>query len=258
MKTTSRKRLLISSVAMLLVAMLALGTATFAWFTSNTTATADGIAVKTAKTSTLEISKTGHNWGTYVNYNHSKTMFPASTATGTSFFKAIAEKSSESTLKSGSITPASGDVYYFADQLNVRNNGDGKVKRVTIEISNFTNRYGRIAIVPANEAGEITYPEGKSFKDYVYDTDGESYTGLGSTTGAGNVEITADSSMTVTVGDLDKNGVQYYNLYVWFEGQDEQCIDDQAGQNLDDIATDPKNKLTFTVTGTPDDSGITG
>ena len=39
----SRKRLLISSIAMLLVAMLALGTATFAWFTQNTTATASGI-----------------------------------------------------------------------------------------------------------------------------------------------------------------------------------------------------------------------
>ena len=33
MKAKSRRRLLISSIAMLLVAMLALGTATFAWFT---------------------------------------------------------------------------------------------------------------------------------------------------------------------------------------------------------------------------------
>ena len=57
MKTTSRKRLLISSVAMLLVAMLALGTATFAWFTQSTTATANGINVKTIKSSELVISK---------------------------------------------------------------------------------------------------------------------------------------------------------------------------------------------------------
>ena len=49
MKTTSRKRLLISSVAMLLVAMLALGTATFAWFTQNTSATANEFSAKTVK-----------------------------------------------------------------------------------------------------------------------------------------------------------------------------------------------------------------
>ena len=55
MKTKSRKRLLISSVAMLLVAMLALGTATFAWFTQNTSATADGITVRTSKTSSLKM-----------------------------------------------------------------------------------------------------------------------------------------------------------------------------------------------------------
>lgn len=257
MKTTSRKRLLVSSVAMLLVAMLALGTATYAWFTSNTTATADGIAVKTAKTSTLEISKSGHTWSTYVNYNHSKTMFPASTTTGTSFVKAVAAASDASTLKSGTITSASGETYVFADQLNVRNNGDGKVKDVTIEISNFTNNYGRIAIVPANESGTITYPSDKSFKDYVYDTDGETYNGLTNTDGD-TVSIKGDNTMTVTVGELGKNEAKYFNLYVWFEGQDAQCFDTNAGQNLDDIATDPNKKLTFTVTGTPDDSSVTG
>lgn len=46
MKTTSRKRLLISSVAMLLVAMLALGTATFAWFTTSTNPYADNFSAK--------------------------------------------------------------------------------------------------------------------------------------------------------------------------------------------------------------------
>ena len=52
----TKKRALISSVAMLLVAIIALGTATFAWFTSNTTARATGINVRTQKVSELEIS----------------------------------------------------------------------------------------------------------------------------------------------------------------------------------------------------------
>ena len=68
MKTTSRKRLLISSVAMLLVAMLALGTATFAWFTSNTTSKADDFHATTTKVSTLVISKNDKKWKTHVEY----------------------------------------------------------------------------------------------------------------------------------------------------------------------------------------------
>ena len=57
MKTTSRKRLLISSVAMLLVAMLALGTATFAWFSTSTTAKANNLKVQTIQSSNLLIRK---------------------------------------------------------------------------------------------------------------------------------------------------------------------------------------------------------
>lgn len=265
MKTSSRKRLLISSVAMLLVAMLALGTATFAWFTQNTTSTADGIAVKTAKTSTLEISKKNKEWGTYVNYNHTKTMFPASTTTGSTFVKAVAADSSASTLKAGTIESASGDSYYYAEQLNIRNAGDGTVNDVTITISNLKCNYGRIALVPvgesaANELGAFAYPEGKAFKDYVYDTDGAAYDGL--TNVAGNVvNITPDSTMTIDIGDLGSNEAKYFNLYIWFEGQDADCKDANAGKNLDDIAnadasTGYTGKLTFTVEGVPDDSSI--
>ena len=64
MKTSSRKRLLVSSVAMLLVAMLALGTATYAWFTSNKSVTANGMKVKASSAKGLQITGTnGAAWG---------------------------------------------------------------------------------------------------------------------------------------------------------------------------------------------------
>ena len=75
MKTTSRKRLLISSVAMLLVAMLALGTATFAWFSTSTTAKANNLKVQTIQASNLLIRKgtggtaTSTDWATQINYS---------------------------------------------------------------------------------------------------------------------------------------------------------------------------------------------
>ena len=94
MKTTSRKRLLISSVAMLLVAMLALGTATFAWFTTSTNPYADNFSAKTTKQSTLLLSdNTRTGWTSHLDYNvGNKTMYPAS-GNGTSWVKGTASNS---------------------------------------------------------------------------------------------------------------------------------------------------------------------
>jgi hypothetical protein len=95
MKTTSRKRLLISSVAMLLVAMLALGTATFAWFTTDTTTQATGISVQTSKKSLLLVSSRTSEWTDNLNYNFGtdtakKLLQPASSYDGANWYKAQA------------------------------------------------------------------------------------------------------------------------------------------------------------------------
>jgi hypothetical protein len=55
MKNT-RKKMLLSSVAMLLVALVALGSATYAWFSLNTTVSADTMTVKAAASKGLEIN----------------------------------------------------------------------------------------------------------------------------------------------------------------------------------------------------------
>ena len=92
MKTTSRKRLLISSVAMLLVAMLALGTATFAWFTQDTRSYADQINAKTSKVSSLVLSKQDRtNWQSHIQYGvDGRVMYPASSSNGSQWFYANA------------------------------------------------------------------------------------------------------------------------------------------------------------------------
>ena len=56
----TRKRALISSVAMLLVAMIALGTATFAWFTSRPDANATGLVVRATAANGLVILTESH------------------------------------------------------------------------------------------------------------------------------------------------------------------------------------------------------
>lgn len=241
MKTTTKKRALVSSVAMLLVAMLALGTATFAWFTSSTTAIANGINVQTVKASELQISSVNTDWGTTIDYGiQNKVLLPASSANGTAWFKANAATKTSfaadaSTVASVSASDATN--YYFKDQLNVRNNGEADVENVTITFS-VPNNYLRVALVETTSRGASVANTG-SFNTSIYDADGVAYNAYSSTTAT--TSITPKTTCTIDLGTLKHEDAKYFNLYVWFEGQDAQCIDSNAGAIVSDI--------NFSVTG---------
>lgn len=247
-----KKKALLSSLSMLMVATVAVGSATFAWFTSSTTATASGLNVKTIQASELVISDFTKSWGTTVDYEIAdKVLMPASTSDGSNWWTANAETKTSYAKKSTDVftaadaptfnTPASSS-YAYADQLNVMNSGEADVENVTITwtIPNFSNsNYLRVALVPADATGNFVYESGKSFVNYVYDKDGVAYdaaSGASTTT-----SITPATTCSVNVGTLSKDEAAYFNLYIWFEGQDEQCFDGNAGQIIPDIE--------FSVTG---------
>lgn len=76
-----RKKALLSSLSMLMVATVAVGSATFAWFTSNKSVTANGMSVKAAAAKGLQI--TGRNtddaWGpSYTFQTTQLTLAPVS------------------------------------------------------------------------------------------------------------------------------------------------------------------------------------
>lgn len=253
MKNTKfRKRALLSSVAMLLVAILALGSATFAWFTQNTAATADGIYAKTVKASTLLISKANHSWATSVTYSQgssssSQIMFPASSGDGSAWFEATSDNETTGAVKAGTIkavTPAGTNAkFVYAEELNVKNGGDTgspAINNITISWTwpTDTADYARIALVECSDAGAIT----GTFTSSVYAQNNRAYQGLTATSGTG-AAITPSTSTSVSVGSLNAGQAKYYKLFVWFEGQDTACIDSNAGQTF--------QGLTFTVTGTP-------
>lgn len=267
MKAKSRKRLLISSIAMLLVAMLALGTATFAWFTQDTTATADTVYAQTVKASSLQItdksSPTDSDWGTYINYGLGsksgndityQTMFPASSGDGTNWFTAVSDAEHATTgTRVGNATPvtptATNPKYVFKSMLNVRNGGDeGSIENVKITLSWGTSPsdYARIALVPAKVDG--TFATNADFTTSVYDTEGESYKGQLTVNTETSSNITGKTTTTINIGTgtnhtLDAGQAEYYVLFIWFEGQDADCIDTNAGQKI--------TNFTFTVTGDP-------
>lgn len=67
MKTTKRSKMLLSSIAMLLVALVALGSATYAWYSINRSVTADGISVQASAVGGLQIASPDVNSGSYAN-----------------------------------------------------------------------------------------------------------------------------------------------------------------------------------------------
>ena len=274
MKTSSRRRVLISSVAMLLVAMLALGTATFAWFTSSTSATASGITVRTSKTSSLEISDSTRAYGNDFTYQGVKSiMLPASSIDGNHWFYAAADDkaSFEST---GTVSAVTRDgtsnvwdnTYVYAEQLNILNAAEANgmaVNDIQITISNLTNDYVRIAVVPVgSKAPALDVPNGTDFKAYVYDngsnnsslTNTRTYypvsaAGAFQTTTTISPKAATSGSYTITstevpaLASLAAQGEIHFNIYVWFEGQDSQCYDGSAGQGVTNVS--------LAVTGTP-------
>lgn len=261
MKAKSRRRLLISSVAMLLVAMLALGTATFAWFTTSTTAVADGIHVETVKSSDLKISRYDHQWVDSFSYGHTSALYkPVSSVDGTAWYTAVADKKDEYTKKAGTDFVSAGALttgnnggianLVYMDEINVKNEGDVTATGVKITINGTFSDYVRLAVVPVDAEHNVT----GTFADCVYGKDTTAYTPAPATIPDGESAaptITPKTTREITVtpigtgktaGVFAKNDAAYFRIYVWFEGQDTDCFDNNGGQTLPN--------LTFSVSGT--------
>lgn len=261
MKTTSRKRLLISSVAMLLVAMLALGTATFAWFTTSTNPYADNFSARTTKQSTLLLSDSSRTgWTSHLDYKvGNKTMYPAS-GNGTSWVKGTASNSltgviDQNTLQAVAPSPAQGVIpsdYLFAQELNLKNNGTADIKNVSIDFYLNTSdnkdaaEYARVALVPI-DGTKVTADDYVALGNNVYSTTTKTYNPIIKTDGTEGTQISTKTTfhVDVTTGDevMKPDEVRYYKLYVWFEGQDENCVDALSGQKIPGLKFDVSSTM---------------
>ena len=266
MKTTSRKRLLISSVAMLLVAMLALGTATFAWFTNNTSTTASGINVKTVQASDLKVASSKYSFTNDLKYDYTNQVFkPASSANGTAWYSGTAEKSNAFGIKSTDSFSPIDDVtaannFVYANELNIRNYGGAAVDKVKIDFTigeiptTEGKNYVRVAVVPKDKHNPDSATAVLSnFDKSVFDKDGVAYDAVNGKASTEVVEITPNNKCSVEVGNLAAKGDKFvttgenrneanYEIFVWFEGQDTECTNANAGNELPNI--------TFTISGT--------
>ena len=249
MKAKQRKRLLISSVAMLLVAMLALGTATFAWFSQNSKATASGITAKTTQASNIVVSENGSDWGDAITFqtfasgtynpvtpgaNIASPTWVTTTADALDAGVKGAAKTYDAATRNQDYTATKLYMKYDTTDTTASQAVDVKV---TVTDNSATNSsmedFLRIALVPVDTttkgivASGVVY--GTASDDFAKAPDNMSLTTLATPAQT----ITTTNSKTMISNVSLAGGTEYqFNVFVWYEGTDPDCIDSNANNDF--------------------------
>lgn len=259
MNSKAIKRQLLAAIAMVLVAAIALGSSTYAWFVASGTVTATGMSVNVKSEGGLAISADGNAWSTLADASLAiKTLMPASTADFTKWSTATAASPSAKDAdqtKREAITvsvPADGTLtnnnYVVAKKFQIRSsnpeqlaNGlyvdsiDVKVNntapqktmstalRVGLECKVDENTTKKFIFSPV--AFDASVPENKptdSYKFYenVADTTGTPVT-ISTVGKTGGVIVDAGTN----VPNATASAIQV-QVYIWFEGEDNNLYSD--------------------------------
>ena len=245
MKANSRRRVLISSVAMLLVAIVALGTSTYAWFTNATTAKANGISVTANAAKGLQIRTeagddkwgTNQTWATPQNFDNTISPLSVPYTEGSAMPKAYyasqagvdgawsEENAAVATyefVEKSFDAPTSyvnSDDYYLSYMVDARVIGDstGGSYELSAQIA-----YTGTGDDPLKDVIRIAVTDNEGVVYGVYGD--EAVNAITST----KPDIAATASAvksSFTCGTVSSTARTLY-VYIWIEGQDAECIDE--------------------------------
>lgn len=258
--TKFRKRALLSSVAMLLVALVALGSATFAWFTTNTHADADGLVIKSTAARGIVVqseSARAQNIDfaskTYLDSNAAGTatvgtaiaVGPASfdfdsedTDDYGKFFKTTSGDPdiSVTDVMAAAVTDATaartGSFDVYAEKVYVKVLGeDGAAVNMSVSVTANTATGASEAIV--NSARVLVTNSDNSVVYFYGAGSGATFTAntyLKGTAAAGSYStVKSDATQAAvacsskSIGTVSVSGNDYVNVYVFLDGEDEGC-----------------------------------
>ena len=270
--TKFRKRALISSVAMLLVALVALGSATFAWFSQNSKATANNIAAKTQQGSNIKVCETEN--GTYaesINFAantlvSSSSYYAPVTPGGQKILYDAAYAEDQSTTVSSTVSmtnpvwktttassvnagvkgadktweDASAGAHYSQTDLYVLYDATSGSVNVDISFANNiasgNENFLRVALVPTGTATTNVF--GSDAKVWGTSSDDFAldpnyFTALTGLSNAGKTITNTDSKTLFSDKTLAAGTKYHFVVYVWFEGTDPNCLDSNATNDFD-------------------------
>ena len=254
MKTKNmRKKALVSSLAMLLVAVVALSGATYAWFASNTAAKASGLSFKSSQPSSLLFADKGSEptdeskWvGAYdITYTANTLLTPCSSLNGSSFIQVtdVTAAGTEATTKVKSITSGGTYATYQFDVKSTAPDTPLYVKGITASNNAAIAPAIRIAVKVGDNAAKVfclgsaqtTYAV-TAVDSYVQDsaTFAEFYA-AGDIAGITKTQqvITTVNTADALVATLGANVPQTITITVWLEGNDSRCNNAAMGQIID-------------------------
>lgn len=273
MNSKAIKRQLLAAIAMVLVAAIALGSSTYAWFVASGTVTAEGMKVQAQSEGGLAISFGGEAWGTSASagIETAVKLYPTSTYDMTKWSHAKAqganaptavqesrENITETVLPSG--TYKDGNGYVLMREFKIRSTSTDAaslskglfVESVDVTATKTMSTALRVGVRYVDPTGA------NGTKAYIYgpvqvSTDGDSanvatdnytfYADKNDTTGT-TVKLATVGNATspilpdsVTIPQKPESAYTV-QIYIWFEGEDSNLFSDNY--NAEDLSVSVK------------------
>lgn len=252
MNSKAIKRQLLAAIAMVLVAAIALGSSTYAWFVQSNTVTAEGMKVQAQAEGGIEISNSeGKNWASTAAATITNTtgLYPTSTQNTSVWYHAKAAAANAKDAKNGSYEQlsldetgkctAAGDFqnkqFYLVNKFLIHATSGTSAKDLVIDKVTVTADATKTAALDkslrvAVKAGSTTY---------IYSPNGgdTSYSVWGGT--ALDASVTANDGTTAvktSVSTISSANATEVSIYVWYEGEDTNHFSNNLATTVDTLS----------------------
>lgn len=252
MNSKAIKRQLFAAIAMVLVAAIALGSSTYAWFVQSNKVTAEGMSVQAQAEGGLEIANADKaTWASTASAKITDTtkLYPTSTKDTDTWYHAEAEKASAKTAITNSYKELTLDStgkgsaedefkdkqFYLVNTFYIRATSgtsakDLKIEKVTVSTTGNTTVNLDKSLRIAVKAGSNTYI-------YAPGTDNLTYNVWnGTSLGSQVVANKGDVAVTTGVSTIDSDGKTEVQIYVWYEGEDAQHFSNNLASTVDTLS----------------------
>lgn len=257
MNSKAIKRQLLAAIAMVLVAAIALGSSTYAWFVASNSVTAEGMTVQAQSESGLAISFEDGGWGTSATAGVTTgvKLYPASTKDLAKWSHATAQKANNAEAaqetreditskvfggESGAFSE--NNKYVFMKEFKIRSTASDAVSK-GLYVKNVTVTGAKQNMSTALRVG-VRYTEAENSgnnKAYIYapvsvggmqpTTNYSWYASANDRTGSPvTIATVGKDGSTLIASNVeipsDSNSPVKVQIYIWFEGEDGQLFSD--------------------------------
>lgn len=249
--TSFRKKALLSSLAMLMVALIALSSATFAWFTSNPNATAKGLQLKATASKGLVIQTASHGkvasdfWGHTDYLNYDKTTTKSSTesieiapvsfdltgnALGTAYTVEAAADDNYAAAGTNPVSTASADAYYseniackLTGVTDANETADLKITSMAITTTSAAQKTSIRVAIQYNDTLIGVYAPAQTTNNYLVAP--ESFANGTTTYSAFTKTSNTFKAPTanIALGEVGTDGEDNVTVTVYLDGEDANC-----------------------------------